>query len=111
MSSASWWLFLAGLGSMTEVHFFGSIAITELAMFVVAPILFLKNFHRLRHDGLIPFVWLAILTCVGCIYANQLLRAAYPAMKTCAERILNCARAQEASQELCMPIKEIVGLI
>lgn len=45
------------------------------------------------------------------IYANQLLRAAYPAMKTCAERILNCARAQEASQELCMPIKEIVGLI
>lgn len=45
------------------------------------------------------------------IYANQLLRAAYPAMKACAERILNCARAQEASQELCMPIKEIVGLI
>lgn len=31
------------------------------------------------------------------IYANQLLRAAYPAMKTCAERILSCQRAQEAS--------------
>lgn len=45
------------------------------------------------------------------IYANQLLRAAYPAMRACAERILTCARAQEASQELCMPIKEIVGLI
>lgn len=45
------------------------------------------------------------------IYANQLLRAAYPAMKSCAERILSCQRAQEASQELCMPIKEIVGLI
>ena len=45
------------------------------------------------------------------IYANQLLRAAYPAMKRCAERILECERAQEASAELCMPIKEIISLI
>ena len=45
------------------------------------------------------------------IYANQLLRAAYPAMRRCAERILECGRAQEASAELCMPIKEIVSLV
>ena len=45
------------------------------------------------------------------IYANQLLRAAYPAMKACAERILACERAQEASAEFCMPIKEIISLI
>lgn len=45
------------------------------------------------------------------IYANQLLRAAYPAMKACAERILECGRAQEASAEFCMPIKEIISLI
>ena len=45
------------------------------------------------------------------IYANQLLRAAYPAMKTCAERILACERAQEASAEFCMPIREILSLI
>ena len=45
------------------------------------------------------------------IYANQLLRAAYPAMLRAAERILECERAQEASSELCMPIREIVGLI
>ena len=45
------------------------------------------------------------------IYANQLLRAAYPAMKSCAERILSCERAQEASDELCMPIKDIISLI
>lgn len=45
------------------------------------------------------------------IYANQLLRAAYPAMKACAERILACERAQEASSEFCMPIKEIISLI
>ena len=45
------------------------------------------------------------------IYANQLLRAAYPAMKACAERILACRRAYEASAEFCMPIKEIISLI
>lgn len=45
------------------------------------------------------------------IYANQLFRAAYPAMRKCAERILECERAQEASAELCMPIKEIISLI
>ncbi len=45
------------------------------------------------------------------IYANQLLRAAYPAMKACAERILESERAKEASEELCMPIKEIISLI
>ena len=45
------------------------------------------------------------------IYANQLLRAAYPEMKRCAERILACERAQEASAEFCMPIKEIISLI
>lgn len=45
------------------------------------------------------------------IYANHLLRAAYPAMKACAERILSCGRGKEASSEICMPIKEIVSLI
>lgn len=54
------------------------------------------------------------LAKIGCnivIYANQLLRAAYPAMKKCAERILSYGRAQEASAEFCMPIKEIISLI
>jgi len=45
------------------------------------------------------------------IYANHLLRAAYPAMKACAERILSCQRAEEASAEFCMPIKEIISLL
>lgn len=45
------------------------------------------------------------------IYANHLLRAAYPAMRRCAERILECGRAKEASDELCMPINEVLSLI
>jgi phosphoenolpyruvate phosphomutase len=45
------------------------------------------------------------------IYANHMLRSAYPAMVKCAERILETTRCLEASEEYCMPIKEILNLI
>ena len=45
------------------------------------------------------------------IYANHMLRSAYPAMVKCAERILETTRCLEASNEYCMPIKEILNLI
>ena len=45
------------------------------------------------------------------IYANQLLRAAYPAMTACAESILSCGRSQEASDKFCTPIRDIISLI
>ena len=44
------------------------------------------------------------------IYENQMLRSSYPAMKKCAETILDNQRSLEAN-ELCMPIKEILTLI
>lgn len=44
------------------------------------------------------------------IYANHLLRAAYPAMCKCAETILQNERSLEAT-DLCMPIKQILELI
>jgi len=44
------------------------------------------------------------------IYANQLMRAAFPAMKQAAELILNSHRALEADSML-MPFKEIITLI
>ncbi len=45
------------------------------------------------------------------IYANHMLRSAYPAMVNCAERILETTRCLEASEEYCMPIKQILNLI
>ena len=45
------------------------------------------------------------------IYANHMLRAAYPAMVKCAERILETSRSLEASEEYCMPIRQILNLI
>ncbi len=44
------------------------------------------------------------------IYANQLLRSAYPAMVKTAESILQHGRSYE-SEEYCMPIKEVLTLI
>ena len=44
------------------------------------------------------------------IYANHLLRSAYPAMIKTAETILLNERAHEA-ECYCMPIKDIINLI
>jgi phosphoenolpyruvate phosphomutase len=44
------------------------------------------------------------------IYANQLLRAAYPAMRETAEAILRHGRGQEA-ESLCMPIQDVLTLV
>lgn len=45
------------------------------------------------------------------IYANHLLRSAYPAMVKTAESILKNKRSKEASNDYCMSIKEILNLI
>lgn len=45
------------------------------------------------------------------IYANHLLRAAYPAMVNTAKSILTNHRCKEASDEYCMKIKDIITLI
>lgn len=45
------------------------------------------------------------------IYANHMLRSAYPAMVNCAKSILTHQRSLEASNDYCMPIKDILTLI
>ena len=45
------------------------------------------------------------------IYANHLLRAAYPAMVNAAKSILETHSCQKASDEYCMKIKDILTLI
>jgi phosphoenolpyruvate phosphomutase len=45
------------------------------------------------------------------IYANQLTRSGFPAMKRVAETILLNRRAREVDEQYCMPIKDIISLI
>ena len=45
------------------------------------------------------------------IYANHLIRSSYPVMEKVAKSILVSERAKEASEEYCIPIKDIICLI
>ncbi len=45
------------------------------------------------------------------IHANHLLRSAYPAMVNTAKSILENGRSKEASEEYCMPVKQVLELI
>ncbi len=45
------------------------------------------------------------------IYANHLVRSAFPAMKKTSESILLHGRAKEASEQYCMSIKDVITLI
>jgi phosphoenolpyruvate phosphomutase len=45
------------------------------------------------------------------IYANHLLRSAYPGMVKATQLILASGRGQEADETCCMPIKDIITLI
>lgn len=45
------------------------------------------------------------------IYANHLIRSAFPAMQKTARSILEHGRCKEASEEYCMSIKDIITLI
>ena len=44
------------------------------------------------------------------IYANHLLRSAYPAMASTARKILECSRSKEVD-DVCLSIKEVLSLI
>ena len=64
-----------------------------------------SSYNHIREDEFIK--WGANVV----IYANHLLRAAYPAMVKTAKVILKEGSSEKVSKEYCMPIKEILELI
>ena len=64
-----------------------------------------SSFNSVTHDE-----WKHKGVRIVC-HANHMLRSAYPAMVKTAQSILKNGRSFEASQEYCMPIKEILELI
>lgn len=63
-------LFLIGTFSMTQIRVVGSIGISELPIFILAPFIFFIDYRTLRHDGFLPMIWLALLACVGCCVSS-----------------------------------------
>lgn len=69
-SKYSRWMFLIGLGSQTQIHLFGSLAISEIFIFIIAPFFLIKNFLVLRKDGVNKYLFLLFLAMIGgCISA------------------------------------------
>lgn len=64
--SSKFLFFLIGLGALTQIRIGGSIGISELVFFVVAPFIFINDISVLRRDGFMPVISLAIMAMVGC---------------------------------------------
>lgn len=63
-------MFLIGLGAMTKVVLVGSIAISEIFIFLLAPFIAMKDFRSLKRDGFVPVLLLLSLTMCGCVVAT-----------------------------------------
>lgn len=60
--------FVLGLGSRLQV--ISSLSITELIVLAAAPILFLRNYSMMKHDGIVPLFFSSILVILGCVIAS-----------------------------------------
>ena len=60
------WFFF-GLGSQLQI--IASLSFTELFVFLAAPLLFFKERHFMKRNGMMPFFWLSMAVVLGCIVA------------------------------------------
>lgn len=71
---SNFWMFLIGLGAQTQFHVVGSLGISEFPIYLVAPFVFIMDYAKLRRCGFLPWIWLVLCVCVGCMissYANR----------------------------------------
>ena len=62
---SSFLLFVLGLGSATKIFFLGTIALSELVIFFIAPFLFLRHWHRMRREGFHSFIYMLTFLIAG----------------------------------------------
>ena len=61
---AGLYLFLIGLGSLTQIKIGFSIGISEIFVYLAAPVLFMRNFAMLKRDGMMTLLFLGLLVNV-----------------------------------------------
>jgi len=64
------WLFLLGLGSGLRVHIIGLIGLSELVVFVLSPILFLRHMDEFKKAGFMTFYNLIFMMIVGSLMSS-----------------------------------------
>ena len=63
-------LFLLGLFAETKVYFYGTIALSEFAVFALAPLIVLKHYYRMRREGFLPFVVMMVGLIVSMLVSS-----------------------------------------
>lgn len=62
-------MFFIGLGGATKVYLGGVIALTELVVFAVAPMLLFKYYQEYKRNGMLVALWLSLAMIPGCFIA------------------------------------------
>ena len=71
-------LFLLGLGSLTQVYFLGCVSFSELVIFVIAPILYLKKYRMFRQLKFLHFTNMLIGLMISLIVSSWYNNTPYP---------------------------------
>lgn len=69
-SSVSWLMFLIGLFSQTQIRVVGSIAISELAIFLIAPFVMIAYHGIFRREKVSWTLNLLVLAMIGCVISS-----------------------------------------
>lgn len=69
-STAMSMMLIFGLFSETQIRIVGSIGISELFIFLVAPFYFVVDYRLLKKDGFVPIIGLAGLTFLGSLLSG-----------------------------------------
>lgn len=67
---AAFLLFLIGLFSQTQINLGGKLGISEFAMLVFAPFLFVKNYVTIKRNGALAYFCLILLWLAGAIFVD-----------------------------------------
>lgn len=67
-----WALFLIGVFSMTQINIIGWIGISELVLFLLAPVFIVQDWSLLKRHGFSTVIWLTVLMFFGGLVANGL---------------------------------------
>lgn len=70
-------MFAIGLFSQTQIWIMGSIAISELVFFMIAPMVFMSHYNELRRNGILNVLRLIALAMVGCVISSLVNRTQF----------------------------------
>ena len=63
-------LFLIGMFSLTQIRVVGSIGISELVIFLLAPFVYIQKRLAMKREGFATLINLSLLVCLGCCLAS-----------------------------------------